>query len=316
MARVIWIEILTRSGQVTARHRCTGPTLSIGRSYRNDVIIDDPTVAPDHLRATQSDDGAILVETATAGSAFSIHGETRERSLVDGDTVLRIGHTFLRLRDETYQVPAAASVVEPKSYWIELSALIALTLAINGLIIWLNETSKPKLIADLGSLATVAGAALVWSGLWAVLSRIFAGAARFGRHLGIASGAFLVYTLYSVLAEMAAFSFSSGTIAGNFGAGIWLVLGVACFLHLQIIAPSHRLRRAAIIATIVVIAIAVQIVGQVQQLKNGQQPVIARTEFPPAFRLARPKSGDQFFTAVGGLQAKLEADREAAAAAP
>lgn len=318
---MIWVEILTRGGLVTARYRCAGPELHIGRSYRNDVIIDDPTVAPDHLRVTQSDDGALLVEAApvdTGGesSGFAIRGERHERSLVDGNTVLRIGHTSLRIRDETYAVPAAAVVIEPKPRWIELSALIVVALMINGVTIWLNETSEPKFSRDVAAMAGLAAALLLWSGLWALISRIFAGAARLPRHLGIAVGAFLVYTIYTILAEAAAFSLSSAAIAGNLETGLWVVLGVACFLHLQTIAPSRPWLKAGCVALLVVAGITVQVTNHLEQLKNGLQPSIARTTFPPAFRLARAASEDQFFAAVGALRPKLEADREAGASAP
>jgi hypothetical protein len=316
MARVIWVEILTRSGQVTARYRCAGPALSIGRAYNNDVIVDDPTVAPDHLRVTQSDDGAILVEAINESTAFTIRGERRERSLIDGNTVLRIGHTALRIRDETYAVPAAAMMVEPKPRWIELSALIVVALLINGATLWLNEIAEPKFSRYVAGMVGLGAAVLLWSGLWALVSRIFAGAARFPRHLAIASGAFLVYTVYTILAEALAFSLSSGPIFGNVATGFGVILGVACFLHLQVIAPSHAPVKAGIIAVLVVAGIAAQLANRAEQVKNGAQPYIAETTFPPAFRLAGPKSGDQFFAAVDGLREKLDADRNADANAP
>jgi len=313
---MIWVEILSRSGHVAARHRRTGPELRIGRSYRNDVIIDDPAVAPDHLHVTQGEDGAILVAAAAANSPFAIHGERRERGLVDGDTVLRIGHTSLRIRDETYAVPPAAGIVEPKPLWFALSALIAITLLINAAMIWLNETGEPKISRDVAALALLGGGVLIWSGLWALISRIFAGATRLARHLCIAAGAFLVFTIYNILAEAAAFMLSSGAIAGNFQSGLWVLVGVTCFLHLQTIAPSHKWLKAGAIALVVVAGIAVQVTGHLEQLKNGQQPSIARTSLPPVFRLARAKSEDQFFAAVDGLREQLDADRQAGAAAP
>jgi FtsH-binding integral membrane protein len=316
MARVIWVEILTRGGQVAARYRCAGPELRIGRSYRNDVIIDDPTVAPEHLRVTQSEDGAILVEAVGDTSAFAIRGEPRERSLVDGNTVLRIGHTSLRIRDETYAVPAAAIVIEPKPRWIELSALIAGALVINGVTIWLSETSEPKFSRDVAAMTALAAAVLLWSGLWALISRIFAGSARLPRHLGIAAGAFLAYSIYTILAEATAFSLSSAAIAGNLEAGLWIVLGIACFLHLQTIAPGRPWLKAACVALLVAAGITVQVTSHLEQLKNGLQPSIARTNFPPAFRLASAESEDQFFAAVGALREKLDEDREASAAGP
>jgi hypothetical protein len=313
---VIWIEILSRSGQVAARHRCAGPELHIGRSYHSDVIIDDPSVAPDHLRVTQSDDGAILVEAMSEASAFTISGGRRERSLVDGDTVLRIGHTSLRIRDETYAVPAASVVVEAKPRWIELAVLIVVALLINGVTLWLNETAEPKFSRYVAGMVGLGAAVLLWSGLWALISRIFAGAARFPRHLGIASGAFLVYTIYTILTEAIAFSLSSGTIAGNAATGLWVVLGLACFLHLQVIAPSHALVKAGIISVLVLASIAAQLANHQEQLRNGVQPYIAQTTFPPTLRLARAASEDQFFAAVDGLREQLDADRKAGASTP
>ena len=290
--------------------------LRIGRSYRNDVIIDDPAVAPDHLRIVQGEDGAILVEAVSESGGFAIDGERRDRSLIDGDTVLRIGHTSLRLRDEDYAVPAAAMVAEQKPRWVELGALILVALLINGATLWLNETSEPKLSRYVAGMVGLGAVVLIWSGLWGVVSRIFAGAARFPRHLAIAAGAFLFYTVYSILAEALAFSLSSGVIFGNVGTGFWVVLGAACFLHLQVIAPSHALLKAGIVAILVLAGIAAQLANRFEQLKTGAQPSIARTSFPPAFRLARAESEDQFFAAVDALRAKLEADRKAGAAAP
>lgn len=316
MAQVIWVEILTRGGQVAARHRCAGPVLRIGRSYQSDVIVDDPTVAADHLRVTQGEDGAILVEAASTASPFTIKSERRERSLVDGDTVLRIGHTLLRFRDEHYAVPAASMVVEPKPRWIELGVLIVVVLLINGASLWLNEIAEPKFSRYVTGMAGLVAVVLLWSGLWAIVSRIFVGASRFPRHLAIASGAFFVYTVYTLLAEVTAFSLSSGTIAGNVTAGLWVILGIACFLHLQVIAPSHAPVKAGIIAVLVVAAIAAQLANRAEQIKNGAQPSIAETTFPPAFRLARPQSSDQFFAAVGGMRTALDAERQAGATTP
>jgi hypothetical protein len=316
MARVIWVEILSRSGHVVARHRCAGPELRIGRSYQSDVIIDDPAVAPDHLRVSQGEDGAILVAASGAGCPFVIHGEPRERSLVDGDTVLRIGHTSLRIRDEAYVVPAATPAAEPRRLWLALSALIIVTLLINATLIWLNQTVEPKFSRDAAAMAVLGGALVAWSGLWALISRIFAGAARLPRHLGIAAGALLVYTIYNILAEAAAFSLSSGAIAANFQSGLWVLGGITCFLHLQTIAPSRKWLKAGAIALLVIGGFAVQVAGRLEQLKTGQQPSIARTSFPPAFRLAHAKSADQFFAAVDGLRGKLEADRKADGATP
>ena len=43
-------QILSRHRDVVARQRCEGAEIRIGRAYDNDVIVDDPYVAPRHLR--------------------------------------------------------------------------------------------------------------------------------------------------------------------------------------------------------------------------------------------------------------------------
>src|SRR6202035_999762 len=47
---MIWIEILSRHRDIAARFRIPGPEARIGRGYDNDVILDDPYVAAQHLR--------------------------------------------------------------------------------------------------------------------------------------------------------------------------------------------------------------------------------------------------------------------------
>ena len=195
------------------------PSCASARSYRSDVIIDDPAVAPDHLRVMQGEDGAIVVEAASDSTGFAIDGERRQRSLIDGDTVLRVGHTALRIRDETYAEPAAAAIAVQRPRWVELGALIVAALLINGATLWLDETSEPKLSRYVAGMVGLGAVVLLWSGLWGLVSRIFAGTARFPRHLAIAAGAFLFYTVYSILAEALAFSLSSGLIFGNIATG-------------------------------------------------------------------------------------------------
>jgi hypothetical protein len=312
MAEVIWVELL-RHGHVAARFRCAGPALSIGRGYRNDVVLDDPAVAPDHLRVIQGEDGAIIVEAIDPAHGFIIAGTPRDRSLVDGDTTLRIGHTQLRIRDADYAVPAASAVATQHTPWLTLALLVVVTLALNGLTAWLDETAELRLARDIASLLMTGAVVLVWASLWTLVSRIFAGQARFIRNLTIAFGGFLAYTVYYLLAEDFAFSFSSPIIAGNLTIGFWLLLGIVGFLHLQAISPARRGIKAAVLTALVAGGIAMQLANQFDQLKNGLAPPIARTTLPPAFRLAQPKSEDQFFAGVAALKDKLDDDRDAAA---
>jgi len=58
----MWIEVLSRNGEVAARERIDTQEARIGRAFDNDVVIDDPHVAPHHLRIIRGEDGELVAE--------------------------------------------------------------------------------------------------------------------------------------------------------------------------------------------------------------------------------------------------------------
>src|SRR5262249_17971492 len=111
---MIWVEILSRSHAVTARHRCAGPDVRIGRSYDNDVVVDDPYVDPHHLRIARDEAGALVAEDlGSVNGLYDVQTSHRMKWLVvDGDRLVSIGRTCLRIREANYAV-AAARLAEP-----------------------------------------------------------------------------------------------------------------------------------------------------------------------------------------------------------
>jgi pSer/pThr/pTyr-binding forkhead associated (FHA) protein len=59
---MIWIEIMSRQREVAARFRIAASEARIGRGYDNDVVVDDPYVAAQHLRVFRRDDGHLVAE--------------------------------------------------------------------------------------------------------------------------------------------------------------------------------------------------------------------------------------------------------------
>jgi hypothetical protein len=314
MEKVIWVELVARHGQVSARFRCTGAELRIGRSYRNDVVLDDPAVAPEHLRVTRSEDGGFLVEAVDEAGTFAIGRERRNRSLVDGDTVLRIGHTQLRIRDAAYAVAPATVTRGFAVYqnWLVLAMLIVVVGALHCLSTWLGDFAEPRASHYLLSSARLAGVVAVWVALWTVSSRIFAGHASFARHLAIALCAAMAYLVYDALSEGLAFSLATGAIATYAFVGLWLLLGIVCFVHLQTISRAWPVVKAGILVLVAAIAIAVQFTLQFDQ-RNVAATQPAHPLLPPSFRLARIQSENEFFARLDTLKDKLNADRKAAA---
>ena len=54
---MMWVEILSRQRDVISRFRIDGPEARIGRGYDNDVVVEDPYVAAQHLRIFRDEAG-------------------------------------------------------------------------------------------------------------------------------------------------------------------------------------------------------------------------------------------------------------------
>jgi predicted component of type VI protein secretion system len=148
MDQIIWIEILTRGRDVAARQRFVGREVHVGRGYGNDVVIDDPYVAPRHLRIFRDEEGQLVAEDLGSVNGLYLDRDSRrrERIVIDADHPLRIGQTLLRVRDRDYAVTGervAAPQMRSQGFVLTLG-LAAAVLGILLLALWLSETGEPR----------------------------------------------------------------------------------------------------------------------------------------------------------------------------
>src|SRR5215813_9914158 len=138
---MIWVEILSRHRDVATRLRLEGPEARIGRGYDNDVVVDDPYVAAQHLRIFRDDAGRLVAEdVGSANGMFLDRGKDRlERIVLDGKLPIRIGQTFLRVRDRTHEVESERTVPTQGGQWriVVAAALGATILGADALKRWL-----------------------------------------------------------------------------------------------------------------------------------------------------------------------------------
>ena len=52
MAPLGYIEVLDHKGEVSTRFPSIALPVTIGRAYKNQIILDDPFVSPEHVRVT------------------------------------------------------------------------------------------------------------------------------------------------------------------------------------------------------------------------------------------------------------------------
>jgi hypothetical protein len=310
---VVWIEVVSRGRDVLARHRCVGPEILVGRAYDNDVVLDDPYVAPHHLRIRRNEGGAWVAEDLeTANGLYLDHGRDRFGWVeVDGNRLMRIGHTYLRLRDPSHEV-APERTAQPRSHqWPALAALGATLIAIDIGSSWLTEITEPKLSPYLVSVLMVALLVGAWTAIWSVLTRIFSGQARFEQNLLIALASMVIYALYRQFAEFAGFAFSWSALATYQYIGVWSLLAAVCFLHLRVVSPTRLRLKASFVVALLIIGIGVQLLSQ-SELRTGtgiDRQGMALHLLPPEFRLAPLRTEDTFFADIEALKARLDRDR-------
>jgi hypothetical protein len=305
------VEVLARDGEVRSRERIDSPEARIGRAFDNDVVVDDPHVAPHHLRIFRGEDGELVAEDlGTLNGLYAEHGAARTARLsLRGEPGLRIGRTIVRVHDGAHAVAAEKPLTPPRAHlrWdLVLSlGLFLLILLLN----WLNLTTEPNANVVLVPMIGLAVALAAWTGLWAVLSRIFFGQAQFALHLRIAVTACIAIVLWDLLTETLSFSFAWRTIADHAALGAWAILGATCYAHLAAIGPRHLKLVVSVVLALVTSGAALQAVSRAESREAMGQRATLGDLRPPAFRAVPLATTDEFFREAADTRARVDRAR-------
>jgi len=310
---MIWVEILSRNQEIAARFRLPGAEARIGRGYSNDIILDDPYVAAEHLRLFRDEAGQLVVEDLGSANGVYLNGNPQRlaRIIVDGQQPIRIGRTFLRIREANFAVePERVGIPDRKRLPIVLAAVLGVVLLSLGEIrIWLGQSSEVQPMTYLGPLLTLGVTVLGWAGIWALLSRIFSGSSRFLRNLLITLTGGLAMTLYSWISQFVAYALTWSAPATYNFAALWLIGAVMCFFHLAKVGPPRPWLKGSIIAMLLVVAVTAQALQLSEaHFRSGRQN-LARLLMPPSLRIAPLHDEAAFFGEIAKLKAKHDEDR-------
>jgi hypothetical protein len=313
---MIWVELLTRHRDVSARFRINAREFSIGRGYDNDVIVDDSYVAARHVRVFHDEAGQLVAEDL--GSANGMYLDARKgkrsrlaRTVVDGNVPIRIGQTLIRIRETSHAVEHERPAGSTRRF-APLVAAVALGLGLLGfgaLSLWLAQTSEPHLSDYLVPLLTLIGIALGWIGLWSLLSRLFSGQSRFLRHVVIAEVAVLAFWIYDELAQVSAFSLTSPVAYSYEYIAAWLAFAAMCFLHLREVGRTHLVAKGIVVAVLLVAVLAVTTVQRSEAFARSGRQTVVHVLMPPALRLVPLQDESAFFADVGKLRTDVNDDR-------
>jgi hypothetical protein len=275
------------------------------------VLVDDPFVAPRHARIFRDETGRLEIEDLGSINGMFRHHETtrRPRIALDGDSPVRIGRTFVRVRDATSAVAPEREEPRAARTWHAVFVTTAVLVALTLLETWIEDTGESKLSTYVFALFALGAMVLSWTSMWALLARIFGGVTHFERHLHLATTGFLALMLIEGLIDQLAYSLSLTSLSLVDSFGTWVWLAVLSFFHLREIGPRYLLLNAAVLGTFAALGIGGQVLTQAESGGLLESHVAVTDLKPPFMRVAAPETRAEFFEAAKALAPKLERAR-------
>ncbi|MEV4781212.1 FHA domain-containing protein [Burkholderia sp. LMU1-1-1.1] len=307
-----FVEILARNGDVLHRHKADTLPIRLGRSYDNDIILDDAHSAAAHAIVDLDAQEKLVLRDLGSKNGTYARGKRQTEVVLGGDTVVRLGHTRLRIRAADFPVPAEIADTTMHGWEGATPATIGLLLiaVFSVLETWLSDVEPFALIRYLLVLASSLAAGLLWSGVWALANRLFGSHARMGRHLFILGSGLAVVGIWRAASSIMAYAWSA---EGFTRYGNLVTLAIVCgmlFFHLKTIKP-HLTKQFATTATIMMLVGAgLMLMTNLQGTGRVADELYMSVLLPPEVKRSPDRSVDQFM----GDAAKLKADTDAARA--
>jgi hypothetical protein len=311
MSAPYFVETLARNGDVLHRHQVESLPIRLGRGYDNDFIVDDAHCAARHAIIESDQDGRMVLRDLGSRNGVVHQGKRKSSLVMHGDTVVRLGHTTLRVRAADY--PVADEQLDRTMHGWEggMPGLVGMFLigVFSVFTVWLNDTQSFQLIRYLQALAYGIGAGLVWGGAWAFANRLFGRHARLGRHLFIFGCGLAAITVFKMISSVLAYSFSFEAIT-RYGShvAILLVAGMLYF-HLSTVKPNTSRKFAVTCLVMALLGSGLALISNEQRSGRLGDELYMSVLMPPAMRVAGDHKVDEFMGKVGSMKARLDAER-------
>ena len=322
----MWIEVITGAGVLLTRQRIRNDVFSVGRDYKNDLIVDDPCVSTAHLRIQREPDGAWWMHDLGSenGTVDVATGARVDRLLINEGATLRIGHTQLALRSGACAVPptvrmivgAAAgtmtstqTMVAPARITNYAVAAMLLVGATSALSIWLKQTGESKVVNYVLGVFVLPLFALGWALAWALVTRIVSSRGHFFRHLLIVGIALLATAVIGAVVKYADYAFALVSASKWESALVWLIMGALLTAHLRVVTPNRRRFIGAIVGTLIIAAIAMDLVLK-EERQRLQPPQVVTSLLPSFLPTKPPVPATTLFETINALKPDLEEERK------
>lgn len=310
-----FVEVLARNGDVLHRHQVNALPIRIGRGYDNDFILDDAHSGASHAVVEADAEGRLVLRDLGSRNGSVHHGRRQDSIVMGGDTVVRLGHTRLRVRPSDFAVPPERADTTNHGWEGAAPGLLGLALiaVFSVLENWLSDTESFQLIRYLLVLASGLGAALVWSGLWALANRLFGQHARLGRHLFILGCGLAAFGVWRVVAGVLAYAWSAEVLTGYANLVTLAIASAMLYFHLVTIKPHHPRRFATSCAILLIGGSGLMLMTNLQSSGRLSDELYMSVLLPPSLRHSPDHSVAEFMGDAAQLKTRVDAGRAASA---
>ena len=305
------ISVLDRDGQPRQSVPVTSWPVTIGRSLECDVMLDDPHVAAAHATIRESETGLVLdvgetVNGAEVGGARVKRGGT---AALPPGAVVQLGMTRLRVRRLPESLdPERPLVPEPPAGRVPLPLILGALLTWTFVDLWVARDPGGRYTDAVAVLLTVVVALAIWSGLWALVTKLFRHRFEFWPHVRVATAYLLLAEAAGLILPLLAFMFGIAAFSRvtEYATGALLCAMIAA--HLTRVIPARRTLVAGLASGLFLggAALTVWFTHQTQERYFGQ--LYVSTLAPPAFRLVSPVPPAQFLEEARALKDRLDAN--------
>ena len=316
-ARRALIEVLGRDGSVQLAWPVHRWPVSVGRAFDNDLVLDDPHVAPYHARLVCDEDDtppgvvpAVRLHVGQTVNGVDLDGRHLEAfqsgPLVPG-AQLSLGGLRLRVRlpGEALAPERPLARLAPGA-WRAAAGGLALGVAANLLERWLGGEPGARwsdwLSTGLGLPLTVLG----WAGAWSLLSKLFQHRLDYLPHLRVAVGWLLVD-----LAVNGGATVLSGLFGWHAPGALMplLQIGIGAALlhgHLSLLMPGLRQRLGVAAVALTLTGITVTSVLHWQRHDRVFEPLYPASLPPPAWSLVKAVPAERLLEDLRAMQPVLQ----------
>ena len=296
------IEFLGRSGRSQQFIKIDAESVSIGRGYQNDVVINDPYISISHLRLEKRDGGWRLTDLDSLNGVEVIKRIGTDQSILQSGSEIKLGRTKLRIVSDQSSMEEAKLLhrlerdTSRLNQWSIFLPLFIALMAIGVYSSYINSFVPWEWKNILSLLLTLQLGTLVLAGFWALLGR-------FARHEAFFLGQYsliLIASLTILIVEkiFTVLHYNTGFILFSQGASQLFVLAIITVLisaNLALATTMNWRSRWLASSSFVGIFLLIIVAGQIKRWGEfSPRPDYFGTISAPSFLFVGGQSNEAF----------------------